>query len=74
MYICLLYSELYTTIRYLSLDDKPNVPVGQYREEDVKAAITHHWVWMSDTFKVVIVERALDPSELFNGLRPCIAN
>ena len=44
--------ELYTNIRYLMLKDKPRVPEGHYKRSNVEEAISHHWAWMLDTFKV----------------------
>jgi hypothetical protein len=45
-------TELYTNTRFLSLKDKPQVPVGVYTYEEVKEAIVAHWHWVEDTFTV----------------------
>ena len=56
MYIIILPfytpAELYTNVRYLSLEDKPKVPEGEYKRCDIEEAIQCHWMWMLDSFKV----------------------
>ena len=39
-------------MRFLSLNDEPVVPVGGYVSHQIKMAITTHWHWMQDSFKV----------------------
>ena len=43
---------IYTNTRFLSLRDEPVVPMGGYMIHQIKMAITAHWHWMQDSFKV----------------------
>ena len=52
IFVFLLYAELYTNTRFLTIRDQPVVPVGCYLHDQIKTAITAHWLWMQDTFKV----------------------
>ena len=52
IYALYTHAELYTNVRFLSLEDKPRVPEGEYDKSDIEEAITYHWTWMMDSFKV----------------------